>query len=83
MIILSALISFLIIGGFSLGLILGNNLKNNKEIKMPELNPVKIYKEYKTEKIEQEKLDEKAKIMEINLENIENYDGTGLGQKDF
>lgn len=54
-------------------------LKNNEKIK----NPISAVKET-IEKNKQYKEDKKeAKNLSIMLENIENYDGSGRGQKDL
>lgn len=49
------------------------------KIEMPNLNPINAYKEHK-EKREEER---KNKELEINLHNIEVYDGTSNNQKEF
>ena len=56
---------------------------NNKEI---QINPMKVYKKYKEEKKQDEEKEKFVKEQEqtkIMIENIENYDGTGMGQKDI
>lgn len=64
---------------FWLGLYYGSKVKSNEPIN----NPIKEIREYREEKAIKEKFDREQEIMNINLQNIENYDGTGLGQKDF
>ena len=64
---------------FWLGLYYGSKVKNNEPINTP-IRTIKKHKEEKETKFE---LDKAQEIMNINLQNIENYDGTGLGQKDF
>ena len=54
--------------------------KNNKKIN---LNPVEIIKEKKTEKENRDKNELEHKQMKVMLENINNYDGTPIGQKDI
>ena len=51
----------------------------HKEIKLPTLNPVKIYQEHR-EKAEEERLNRETQIM---LDNIDRYDGTSNGQQDI
>lgn len=65
---------------FYMGLKATNN-EPTKEIKMP--NPIKKIIEYKqqAEESKQERLEKE--IIETNLENINNYNGTALGQKDI
>ena len=68
-----------IILAYTLGLKNGQKLKNNEEIKIPEINPVKIVRN-EIETFEQKK---KQDAYDTMMANIENYDGTGLGQKDI
>lgn len=68
-----------IILAYTLGLKNGQKLKNNEEIKIPEINPVKIVRN-EIETFEQKK---KQDAYETMMANIDNYDGTGLGQKDI
>lgn len=70
--------SFIILA-YTLGLKNGQKLKNNKEIKIPEINPVKIVRN-EIETFEQKK---KQDAYDTMMANIDNYDGTGLGQKDI
>lgn len=59
--------------GARIGLAVGKG----KELKLP--SPIKAIEEHKME------LERKAEreVFETNMENIDIYDGTGLGQKDF
>lgn len=68
-----------IILSYTLGLKNGQKLKNNEEIKIPEINPVKIVRN-EIETFEQKK---KQDAYDTMMANIDNYDGTGLGQKDI
>ena len=68
-----------IILAYTLGLKNGQKLKNNEEIKIPEINPVKIVRN-EIETFEQKK---KQDVYDTIMDNIDNYDGTGLGQKDI
>ncbi len=68
-----------IILAYTLGLKNGQKLKNNEEIKIPEINPVKIVRN-EIETFEQKK---KQYAYDTMMANIDNYDGTGLGQKDI
>ena len=70
-------------GCFLMGVKIGQRVVKGEEVTLPNLNPIKAvgtavetYKEDKRQKKEEENFN-------INLENIDNYDGTGLGQKDF
>lgn len=68
-----------IILAYTLGLKNGQKLKNDEEIKMPEVNPVKIVRN-EIDAFEQRK---KQDVYDTIMANIDNYDGTGLGQKDI
>ena len=70
---------FFIILAYTLGLKNGQKLKNNEEIKIPEINPVKIVRN-EIETFEQKK---KQDAYDTMMANIDNYDGTGIGQKDI
>lgn len=73
------LFGIFIILAYTLGLKNGQKLKNDEEIKMPEINPVKIVRN-EIETFEQKK---KQDVYDTMMANIDNYDGTGLGQKDI
>lgn len=73
------LFGIFIILAYTLGLKNGQKLKNNEEIKIPEINPVKIVRN-EIEIFEQKK---KQDAYDTMMANIDNYDGTGLGQKDI
>ena len=68
-----------IILSYTLGLKNGQKLKNEEEIKIPEINPVKIVRN-EIETFEQKK---KQDAYDTMMANIDNYDGTGIGQKDI
>ena len=68
-----------ILASYTLGLRNGQKLAKKEEITMPDMNPVTaISKQIET--VEQKK---KQKVLDIMMSNIDNYDGTGLGQKDI
>lgn len=63
---------------FFIGAKVGQKVSKDEPIQMPSLDPMKTIRDRESRRIaekEQNKLD-------IILQNIENYDGTGLGQKD-
>ena len=61
-----------------IGVVIGQKLSKGREIK---LNPVKAIKEeIKESKVSREENLRKKKI-DTMLQNIDSYDGTGLGQK--
>lgn len=64
-----------------IGVVIGQKLSKGEEVKLPDvtkLNPMTIYKEHK----EKKEADKELEKINIILENIERYDGTGEGQKD-
>lgn len=63
-------------------ILFGMNIKerNNKKIN---LNPIEAIKEKKTEQDKKEEYKLIQKQKQIMLENINNYNGTPLGQKDI
>lgn len=74
---------FFVFMSFFLGLHYGSKVKNNERIEIPDVNIAKAIKEHKKDKERREKQEKEMLIEEINLANIEAYDGTGLGQKDI
>ena len=81
--IISALSMVLIFLSFITGLHYGSKVKENKTIEMPTINPVKIIKKNINEAKEEKKTEKEQLIDEINLANIDRYDGTDIGQKEF
>lgn len=59
---------------FYLGAKITQKVQNNEIIKIP--NPLRKIEEIKER-------NEDKKINEINMENINNYDGSAIGQKDI
>lgn len=78
-IILCTIFGVFILISYTLGLRQGQKLKNNEEIKLPVLNPIKIVNN-EIERFEEKK---KQEAYEITISNIDTYDGTGLGQRDI
>lgn len=64
---------------FLIGAKTGQKVIKGESIELPNANPIKVMETIK----EDRKQKKEEENMNINLENIENYDGTGLGQKDF
>lgn len=79
--IISSLSIVLIFLSFIIGLHYGSKIKSGEIIEVP--NPVKTIKQHKEIKKIEKKLDKEQQIEEINLANIDSYDGTNLGQLDF
>lgn len=70
-----------IVGLFNLlSFILGATLvQNNVKVK----NPIQQYRQYKEEKESNANYIKEQRTLEQNLKNIDNYDGTSMGQEDF
>ena len=64
---------------FLIGARTSQKAHRGEEIKLPTINPIKAYDEH-MEHIRASKEEEERNIM---LENINNYRGDGLGQKDI
>jgi preprotein translocase subunit SecF len=79
--IISSLSIVLIFLSFIMGLHYGSKIKSGEIIEVP--NPIKKVKEHKQIKKIEKKLDKEALIEEINLANIDSYNGTELGQQNF
>lgn len=79
--IISALSMVLIFLAFITGLHYGSKIKKNEVIEIP--NPIKSAKEMVRESKLEKKKDKEQEIEEINLANIDAYNGTELGQKEF
>lgn len=47
------------------------------------LNPIEAYKEHREQKEQSRKYDLKQRQFATMMENVENYNGTPLGQKDI
>lgn len=77
-IILCTIFGIFILVAYSLGLKNGQRLSKNEEVVVPNVNPVKVVTQ-EIEKHEERKKQEREEIIDYN---IDNYDGTGLGQKD-
>ncbi len=63
---------------FMIGAKVGQSVVKGEEVKLPSVNPLKVYREHESRK-EAER--EMGKLDTI-LHNIENYDGTPNNQKD-
>ena len=61
---------------------LGSRTKTEKKI-ITTLNPIEKIKEFRKNKEAKEEFEKQEKVNQTNLGNIDTYNGTGLGQKDF
>lgn len=64
---------------FYIGAKTGQTVAKGKDIELPTVNPMKIYKE-RQEKREAEKEQDR---LDTILQNIDRYDGTSVGQQDI
>ena len=81
---METIILVLLMGGmnllaFLIGARTAQKVDKGEEITLPSINPMQAYKEHR-EQIEANKAQEEMNIM---LENINNYDGTGNRQRDI
>lgn len=65
---------------FYIGAKIGQAIIRDEDIKMP--NPVTAMQEHAQEQREQRKSREDQEQLDVILANIENYDGTGYGQRE-
>ena len=70
-----------IIYSFIKGIQIGQKLFNNKDVEI--INPINVIQKHIENKNALEEEQKSKEIDEINLYNIENYNGTSVGQKDF
>lgn len=63
---------------FLLGAKVGQKVVKGEKVEMPNLNPLEAIREHHSKR-EAEKEQER---LDVILENIESYDGTGNGQRD-
>jgi hypothetical protein len=78
-ILFCSIFGLFIMASYTLGLRNGQRLARKQEVKMPEVNPVKVVKEIK----ENKELEKEQDVLETILNNIDIYDGTEAGQKEI
>lgn len=64
---------------FILGAKIGQRVQTGKEIETPKIDPLKPVREHKARK----EVEKEEKYIQNILDNIDMYDGTGVGQKDL
>ncbi len=69
----------LILWTYTLGLRNGQKLSKKEEVVLPDLNPISVV----NKQIEKAEIKKEEKAFDIMISNIDNYDGTGIGQKDI
>lgn len=75
--ITSLVFGVFILLSFWLGLYYGSKIKNDEHIEKPSIRrTIDARKEYRSNQREQE-------IMNTNMKNIDNYNGSGIGQEDI
>lgn len=78
-ILLILVVGFICLLCFYTGAKVGQKVVRGETVEIGIKTPAEVYEEHK-EKTEQKKEQEKLQIIS---DNIDNYDGTGLGQKDI
>lgn len=68
----------LCMGCFFVGAKVGQTAARGETIEAPNLNPVEVIREHR----ERQHLEREKTKYDVIMENIDNYDGTPLGQKD-
>ncbi len=79
-ILLCTVFGVFILLSFVIGVRIGQKVNNDEPIR---LNPVRAIDEYKEEKEVKRQIKETETKLNAMLDNIDSYDGTGLGQKDI
>lgn len=79
LILFCSIFGLIIIAAYTLGLRNGQKLMKKEEIKVPTVNPVKAIEDIK--EIKKNKKEKTA--YDIMMSNIDNYDGSSLGQQDI
>ena len=79
-IILCTVFGVFILLSFVIGVRIGQKVNNDEPIR---LNPIRAIDEYKEEKEVKRQIKEAESKLNVMFDNIDTYDGTGLGQKDI
>ena len=79
-ILLCTVFGVFILLSFIIGVRIGQKVNNDEPIR---LNPVRAIDEYKEENEVKRQIIETETKLNAMLDNIDSYDGTGLGQKDI
>ena len=77
-ILLALTVGALCIGCFIVGAKVGQTVSKGETVELPSVNPFEAYRKHEA-RMEAEK---EAERIDIIMQNIENYDGTGANQKD-
>lgn len=81
---METIILVLLMGGmnllaFLIGARTAQKANKGEDIKLPNMNPVEAYREHR----EQEEASKEQERLNTMLENINNYQGDGIGQQDI
>ena len=79
LILFCSIFGLIIMASYTLGLRNGQKLAKKEEIIMPDVNPVSIV----NKQIEKHEIKKEQDLLNIMMDNIDNYDGTGAGQKEL
>ena len=83
LILFCSIFGLIIMASYTLGLRNGQKLAKKEEITMPDVNPVSIVnKQIEKHEIKHE-IKKEQELLNIMMDNIDNYDGTGAGQKEL
>lgn len=77
-VVLVAITGLLCVVCLVIGVKVGQTVSKGEKVEMPNLNPLKAYKEHQARKEMEREQDKMSKV----LRNIERYDGTSKGQED-
>lgn len=82
-IIICTIFGVFIMVSFGVGMNAAIKIMKGQEIKVPNLNPISVVSNSIREHQEQKDVKKEQEKLEIIAQNIDNYDGTGLGQRDI
>ena len=77
-----AIVGTLNIACFFIGAKVGQKVTKGENIELPSVNPIKAIKEHNEKKQAEKEAEREQERINTIMQNIENYDGTGRGQKD-
>lgn len=80
-IIICTIFGVFLIVSFVIGARVGQKIVKGEEVKLTPPNPITVVKEHHESKELQKELDREQEKLQIMMENIENYDGTGTRQQ--
>ena len=81
-ILIIAVVGALNIACFFIGAKVGQKVTKGENIELPSVNPIKAIKEHNEKKQAEKEAEREQERINTIMQNIENYDGTGRGQKD-